>query len=55
MTSDPIPPLAVTYAERYHCPDCVSETELTELAPGVFRLAVLHDETCPVLRRLADR
>lgn len=47
--------LAETFAEDYHCPDCNSETELVELAPGVFHLEVRHDATCPTLRRMEGR
>ncbi len=41
--------LAESYAADYRCPDCASETELLELASGVFRLEVRHDDTCPFL------
>lgn len=47
--------LTTSFAAGYRCPDCNSDTELSELVPGVFRLAVLHDETCPTLRRLAGK
>jgi len=47
--------MAETYAAGYRCPDCDSDAELTELTPAVFSLEVRHDETCPTLRRMADR
>lgn len=36
-----------TYADSYECPDCNADTRLEHLAPGVHRLKVMHDETCP--------
>lgn len=52
MSADPAA-LATAYAGAYCCPDCASVSELTERAPGVFVLAVAHDDTCPTLRRMA--
>lgn len=45
--------LALAYADGYRCPDCLSDSELVEQAPGVFVLTVAHDQTCPTLRRMA--
>ena len=32
------------------CPDCDSDTDLVEHAPGVWLAEVRHDETCPWFR-----
>lgn len=53
--SDVSASLAAAYAAGYRCLDCNSETELVELVPGVFRLNVAHDATCPTLRRMVGR
>jgi hypothetical protein len=29
------------------CPDCRPDTELVQIAPNVWTLNVLHDDTCP--------
>lgn len=34
------------------CPDCNSEVGLSVIAPGVLRLTVRHDSTCPTARGL---
>lgn len=39
--------LAHQVAAGYQCPDCNADTQLVEDEPGVFILAVFHDETCP--------
>ncbi len=44
-----IPEVAVVAAD-YRCLDCNSEAELAEVLPRVYRLVVLHDDTCPWLR-----
>lgn len=31
------------------CPDCNADTRIAEIAPGVYVLSVLHDDTCPQL------
>lgn len=38
-----------THRSTGACPDCDADERLVELddAPGVFRLSVLHDDTCP--------
>ena len=36
---------------EYHCPDCVSESKLEQVAPGVWVMQVAHDTTCPILRQ----
>lgn len=33
------------------CDHCDAEQKLTEQFPGVFLLAISHDDWCPVLRR----
>ena len=37
------------------CPDCGSSAALGESPPGVFRLVVAHDPTCPWLRAQEGR
>lgn len=41
--------LAHLVAASYQCPDCDADTELIEDQPGIWRLKVMHDDTCPVL------
>lgn len=43
--------LALSLARGYECPDCNNDVRVTELAPGIVRAAVLHDDTCPWLAR----
>lgn len=38
---------ALNVAVGYRCPDCHSEQQLAEEAPGVLVLTVQHDPTCP--------
>lgn len=45
-----VPADAITYAERYRCPDCDAVTELQVVA-GVPVLGVHHDLSCPEYRR----
>lgn len=39
-------------AETYECPDCLADTELVHEAPGLYRLNVMHDSTCPTYRAM---
>ena len=32
------------------CPDCAAEQTLTEELPGLWKLTIAHDDTCPALR-----
>lgn len=32
------------------CPDCDADTRMVMMSPGVYKLEVLHDPTCPWLR-----
>lgn len=43
------------YSELLRCPDCDSDAELVEREPLMFVLTILHDPTCPTLRRQASR
>jgi hypothetical protein len=36
----------------YRCPDCDSDIRLRQDEHGVWRLDILHDDTCPTYRRL---
>lgn len=38
----------------YACPDCHADRHLSEVAPGMYRLVVAHDETCPTYRSLKE-
>ncbi|CAN5121020.1 hypothetical protein BH11ACT1_BH11ACT1_19300 [soil metagenome] len=42
--------IVLNFAAAYACPDCGSENELTTDFPGVYRLTVRHDPTCPFLK-----
>lgn len=33
------------------CPDCDASTRLVEESPRIFRLTIMHDDTCPTWRR----
>ncbi len=46
------PPEVLAYASGYECPDCLAEKQLELRAAGVWHLAVVHADTCPLLRRL---
>jgi len=35
------------------CQDCDADLRVTENPPGVFRLSIIHDSTCPTFRRMA--
>ncbi len=39
------------------CPDCPADIGLTRLAPGVWRIDIQHEDTCPAYRamRLSGR
>ncbi len=45
-----VPADAITYAERYRCPDCSSVSAL-QVIDGVPVLDVSHDGSCPEFRR----
>lgn len=47
--------LVQSYAAGYRCPDCDSDSVLSELAPGVFGLDIHHDPTCPYLAEIERR
>lgn len=40
--------------DLYACPDCNADRVLTEIAPGVYGLAVAHDQTCPTYRAIKE-
>lgn len=42
-------------ALNYRCPDCNNDTRLVQVAPNVWSLQVLHDDTCPTLGALVAR
>lgn len=42
-------------AEQYECPDCLADTELIQEQPGLYRLKVMHDATCPTYRAMTRR
>lgn len=48
-------PLVQAYAAAYRCPDCIAETRLEQHGPGLYRLVVAHDDTCPTFRQMEDR
>lgn len=37
------------------CGYCDADSELTEIAPGVLHLAIMHDDDCPELARHTDQ
>lgn len=39
-------------ASGYECPDCNVETRLVQDEPGVYVLAVFHDDTCPAFNAM---
>lgn len=41
--------------QRGGCPDCDAEQVLSEWSPGVLRLEVRHDATCPTWRAMLRR
>ncbi len=48
-------PAGPTVGEAAACPDCDADVAIIELAPGVYRGTVAHDETCPWLQALERR
>lgn len=34
------------------CPDCNSEIDVQIVAPGIYRLTIRHDDTCPNYRAM---
>lgn len=36
------------------CPDCNSELDLAVVSPGVLRVVIRHDATCPTFRALTE-
>jgi len=45
-----VPADAISYAERYRCPDCNSDTDL-RVIDNVPVLDVRHDSSCPAIRQ----
>lgn len=39
--------IAAAMASAPGCADCTAHVEPHEISPGVLRLAVMHDDTCP--------
>lgn len=48
------PPVIAEAAARLGCPDCDADQALTEVAPLVWALTIVHDDTCPLYRREAQ-
>lgn len=45
------PDLAVlAIADAYQCPDCNVDKHVVEDEPGLYRIVVMHDSTCPTYR-----
>ena len=36
----------------YECPDCNADTRLVQQHPGLYVLAVFHDDTCPAYQTM---
>jgi hypothetical protein len=50
-----LPPDVRAAAEAYQCPDCDNTTRVWCDQFGMWRLDVLHDDTCPWLRQQERR
>ncbi len=46
--------IAVRVASNYSCPDCLAHTSLGEPFPGVFKVLVAHDPTCPSYQSMSE-
>lgn len=42
-----LPPAVRAVADGYRCPDCDNSTRVSLDQSGMWRLDVLHDDTCP--------
>ena len=42
-----LPPEIQAVVDQAHCPDCDSDTEITEPISGLHYLQIRHDNTCP--------
>jgi hypothetical protein len=51
----PPPFRAIAVTVDYRCPDCDNDVRLHQDERGVWRLDVMHDDTCPWLKRHEDR
>lgn len=50
-----LPPAVRAVANGYRCPDCDNDTRVWLDQLGMWRLDVLHDDTCPWLTRHEER
>lgn len=51
-TPDPIHAVIVAVQTAGPCLDCPADLTTTQLLPGVWRLEVAHEPTCPTYRAL---
>lgn len=42
--------VAIQRMANQQCADCDSESSLTEIEPGIYKITIAHDETCPWLK-----
>jgi len=47
-------PAHTSAALTYRCPDCINDTRLVQVAPGVWVLHVMHSDSCPFLRGVSS-